>query len=74
MFKSLTILFIGLLSFVYLVNPTAGFFELVPDNLPFLGNVDEALATAVLLSVFRYFGIDLAKFFGREKVREPQDH
>lgn len=34
---------------IYLINPTAGFIELLPDNLPFIGNLDEAGATTLLL-------------------------
>lgn len=50
---------LGLLSLIYLINPTAGFFELIPDNLPFLGNLDEATAMALLLASLRYYGLDL---------------
>lgn len=66
--KSVGIALLGLFALVYLVNPTAGFFELLPDNLPFLGNLDEAAATAILLAVLRHFGVDLAKFFERKKL------
>lgn len=42
--------FLGLmLSLVYLINPGAGVFELLPDNIPGIGNLDEATAVAVLL-------------------------
>jgi uncharacterized membrane protein YkvA (DUF1232 family) len=34
---------------IYLVNPTAGVLELIPDMLPFVGNLDEAGATALLI-------------------------
>jgi hypothetical protein len=34
---------------IYLINPTAGAIELLPDILPVLGNLDEAGATALLL-------------------------
>jgi len=34
---------------VYLINPTAGVLELLPDALPFVGNLDEAGATALLI-------------------------
>jgi uncharacterized membrane protein YkvA (DUF1232 family) len=34
---------------VYLLNPTAGVFELLPDVIPVVGNLDEAAATALLL-------------------------
>ncbi len=37
-------LLLGLLSGAYLANPTLGVFELVPDNLPFVGNLDEGAA------------------------------
>jgi len=29
---------------VYLLNPTAGLIELIPDNFPLVGNLDEAAA------------------------------
>lgn len=32
----------------YILNPTAGVFELLPDNLPFVGNLDEGVATMLL--------------------------
>lgn len=34
---------------IYIINPTAGLVELIPDVLPFIGNLDEAGATALLL-------------------------
>lgn len=48
---------------VYLMNPTAGKMELLPDDRPFYGNLDEVLATVILVSGLRYFGIDVARFF-----------
>jgi uncharacterized membrane protein YkvA (DUF1232 family) len=38
-----------LFSVVYIINPTAGFLEFIPDNLPLIGNLDEAGATALLI-------------------------
>jgi hypothetical protein len=38
---------------LYLLNPTFGFFELIPDNLPVIGNLDEGAAAALLLHLFR---------------------
>jgi len=55
---------IGFLAFIYLLNPTAGFFEFIPDNVPFLGNLDEAGASFLLLSALAYFGYDLRDVFG----------
>lgn len=34
---------------IYLLNLDAGIFELVPDNFPVIGNLDEAGATVLLL-------------------------
>lgn len=33
---------------LYLLNPTAGVLELIPDNLPLVGNLDDA-AAAILV-------------------------
>jgi len=34
----------AVLGVTYLLNPTAGFIELIPDNLPWVGNIDEGAA------------------------------
>lgn len=51
----------ALLGFIYILNPTIGVFEVIPDNLPLVGNLDEGVA-AVLI----WYG--LLEFFegGRE--------
>ena len=61
--KKFGIIFLGLLSVIYLLNPTAGFFELIPDNIPIIGNLDEAAAVALLLMCLRYFGYELPNIF-----------
>lgn len=73
--KSFVVFVIGLLSALYLINPGAGFVELIPDNLPLIGNLDEATAAALLLACLRYFGFDPLTFFTRERksVDEPID-
>lgn len=38
-----------LLGIIYIVNPTAGIIEFLPDALPIVGNLDEAGATALVL-------------------------
>jgi len=48
------VVFLALICVVYILNPTAGVFELLPDNIPFLGNVDEGLAAYVLYSCVEY--------------------
>ena len=34
---------------LYLLNPGWGVFELIPDNIPLFGNLDEGAATMLLL-------------------------
>jgi hypothetical protein len=38
----------GVLGLVYLLNPTLGVLELIPDNLPIVGNLDEGVATMLI--------------------------
>lgn len=53
----------GALAFLYILNPTLGLFELIPDNIPLVGNLDDATATMVLLAALRYFGWDATELF-----------
>lgn len=46
----------GLVAVIYLLNPDAGLLELIPDNIPLIGNLDEVAATLLLLRVLAYFG------------------
>ncbi len=49
--KSLPDWFIYLVSivgFVYLLNPTFGILELIPDNMPIIGNLDEGAAALLV--------------------------
>ncbi len=48
----LSVLF-GLVGAFYLLNPSAGIFELIPDNLPVVGNLDEAAATILVINAVR---------------------
>jgi len=67
MSKKSVVAVIGFISFLYLINPTLGMFEFIPDNIPFIGNLDEATASFLLLSSLAYFGIDLRNIFGNPK-------
>lgn len=64
--KKIVVIATGLLALLYLLNPGAGIFELIPDNIPYIGNLDEAAAVALLLASLRYFGVDLTRFFRRD--------
>ena len=68
--KRIGIFLLGLFSAFYLLNPGAGIFEIVPDNVPIVGNLDEAAAAALLLACLRYFGYDLSALFKRDKLQE----
>lgn len=63
--KDLLVLGIGALALIYLLNPGAGFLEALPDNLPLLGNIDEATAATILIGCLRYFGLDITRLFRR---------
>jgi uncharacterized membrane protein YkvA (DUF1232 family) len=43
----------ALVSTIYILNPTAGVIELLPDNLPVVGNLDEAMMVTILLACLR---------------------
>lgn len=69
MIKTVVVIILGILSMLYILNPGAGIFELIPDNIPFLGNLDEATAVMVFLACLRYFGIDIGNIFKRRGIR-----
>ena len=67
-------LVIGLtaIALIYLANPTAGVLELIPDNVPFVGNLDEAGAVLILMNTLRYYGIDLSGLWDRDKPKREE--
>lgn len=50
----------AVLGLLYILNPTFGIFEFIPDNLPFVGNLDEGLAFMLVLA-------GLVEFFDGKK-------
>ncbi len=64
--KTLFNLVIGIIGVIYILNPTAGVIELIPDNIPLVGNLDEAAAVVLVLGCLRYFGFDPACFMRRK--------
>jgi hypothetical protein len=50
---------------LYIVNPTAGVFELIPDVVPGLGNLDEAAFMFLIFGAMRYLGWTLPEFIER---------
>ncbi len=49
------IYFTGVVGIVYLLNPTMGVFELIPDNLPVIGNLDEGAAALLIWNAIQQF-------------------
>ena len=57
-FKKIAAGIIAALAGLYLGNPGAGFIEVIPDNIPLAGNLDELVASLLLLRCLFYLGID----------------
>lgn len=57
---------LGLVGVIYILNPTLGVFELLPDNLPFIGNLDEGVA-------FLFIWASLVEFFEGDKYRSKDE-
>jgi hypothetical protein len=74
--KKAFVFVLGTLSALYLFNPSAGIFELIPDNIPLIGNLDEVMATLLLVRCLSYFGVDLTGFIdsktGKFKRNPPK--
>jgi hypothetical protein len=49
---------------LYMLNPTLGV-DVLPDNLPILGNLDEAAIMFLLLGAVNYLGLHLPDFIER---------
>jgi hypothetical protein len=69
--KKISIVLLGVISAVYLINPTAGVFEFLPDNIPFIGNLDEGLAAYVLISCVQYLRGKKIGLFDTSKSDKP---
>lgn len=54
-FPRWTVYLLALIGVAYIFNPGAGVFELLPDNLPVVGNLDEGAAfTAVWYGLMEF--------------------
>lgn len=59
--KSAVVLLMGVLSLIWLLNPPL--LGTLDDNIPILGNLDEAAAALILINCLKYFGFDLTRLF-----------
>jgi uncharacterized membrane protein YkvA (DUF1232 family) len=57
--KKLAAAFGLLVGIIYILNPTAGIIEIIPDNIPYIGNLDEAGAVLLILLCLKEFNITL---------------
>jgi hypothetical protein len=70
--KDALVFLIGAAAGVYIMWPSL-IPDFVPDMLPFLGQLDDNTAMLVILSCFRYFGLDLTNIFmGFQRFRGQQ--
>ena len=53
--KSIIVFCLGVISLFYLLNIGVGVIELIPDNIPFVGNLDEGGATIFSRTKSRIF-------------------
>ena len=56
----------AIIGLIYILNPTAGIFEFIPDNIPLIGNLDEGVAFMFILT-------GLVEFFEGKKKKKPTD-
>ncbi len=61
--QHITVLLCGVIAFIYLVNPAPDRAGLVANDIPYLGNLDEFLASVLLIGTLRYFHLDPVTLF-----------
>ncbi len=66
--KKILVALAGIIALLYLINPGMGVFELIPDNMPLIGNLDEAGAAVLLVAALKYFGIDITGLFMNDRI------
>lgn len=68
--KGILVFLMGIIALLYLLNIGVGIIELIPDNIPFVGNLDEGGAVTLLLMCLRYFGLDLTSIFQKDTNKQ----
>lgn len=64
--KDFLVAIVGIIGVLYTLNFGFGVVEFLPDNIPFIGNIDEALALFLVYSSAEYFGINVKSLFTRK--------
>lgn len=68
--KEMMILGLAAVAAIYLIYPSFGLLELIPDAIPLIGSLDEATATLILINTLRYYGIDLSRLYGKSTDKQ----
>lgn len=68
--REMVVFFLFLFGIFYLTFPNAGILEFIPDFVPFIGNMDEAGATLLIVNALNYWGLDLTTLLGTPKKRK----
>jgi hypothetical protein len=68
--KEMFIVGLAAVALIYLMYPSLGIFELIPDAIPVIGSLDEATATIILINTLRYYGLDISRLYGRSRNQE----
>ena len=56
----------AIIGVIYILNPTFGLLEFIPDNLPIIGNLDESVAVMLILA-------GIVEALEGKKVRKSQE-
>ena len=66
--------FLGLIiSTIWILNMQFGLLFEIPDNIPFIGNLDEAFFTMLFITSLSYFGIELPFLTGKLGKKSKKD-
>jgi uncharacterized membrane protein YkvA (DUF1232 family) len=68
--QDITVIGTAFFALLYILNPTAGFLELIPDNFPLIGNLDEAGAVFIIIAALKYFGFEIPNIFKKEETNK----
>lgn len=71
LFKEMMIIGLAGIAVIYLIYPSLGVFELIPDAIPVVGSLDEASATIILINTLRYYGFDVSRLYGKRTPQLP---
>lgn len=63
--KDFWVALVGIIGLVYSLNFSFGVLEILPDTLPIIGHVDEAVALFLVYSALEYFGVTVKSIFTR---------